>query len=139
MCYLLHAGAGPVHALNPVRAQVMEGLGNAFTAVEALSSGSQGDFDQELLLVHLLHNLVSLGHVLWSSARNDDLSSLQGDTCRSGVVSMLLSATLDCLPLSLNTHVTYVCRSPEPGCRFHVEDRLVPLPCTEQRKDRPRC
>ena len=49
----------------------------AFSAVEALACGSEGDFDRELLLVRILHNLVSLANVLRSGA-DSDLLDLQG-------------------------------------------------------------
>lgn len=71
----------PFECRGPVCPQVMEEVCSAFTAMEALSSGSEGNFDKELLLVHLLHNLVSLGDMLCSGAKDNDLlHRLQGKT-----------------------------------------------------------
>jgi hypothetical protein len=46
--------------------------------VEALACGSEGDFDRELLLVRILHNLVSLGKRLRDDSADSGLSDLQG-------------------------------------------------------------
>ena len=58
--------------------QVLDHLCRAFKVVEGLlSSSGDSDFDQELSVVHILYNLVSLGDKLSASAAEETLD-LQG-------------------------------------------------------------